>query len=459
MPIEEVPAVPEVTEIVSGNWKFTKFGEYNITARDRTFYNQLAEYAQANIEGMDRAYEVNLATIGAVSDVRGAKVSPFTEALARKYLEVGLFGEGGRETLQALAKTYGEKQVADAQELFHEIAHSVGVTEETAANRFSVEHTKKLLESTKPPIVPAVPEVAPTKAMKQAQEVGFTVVSDVQNLPIVKEGYTRLYHGTFSRNLQSIKEQGLISMSGDAPVLATTHPQLVEGGSVYGDVQVVFDVPTTTRVTRESGMGSGIVQFPRVSPEQIVGVFIEGKPPAVAHTLPNANSVRRTNPGLDAMVRHLGYEPVDDEGIARTDIDIVNESQERLKKVEVIPDRSLSPAARTSLSLAKRIADDVASRRKVRGVRAASIPPASDRVRTAGMYARGAEEIYISTDMLERGKTAVDSTLHEMAHHNSGAEDGNIAHSTELTRLGGLVVGRVAGKKYDDIIGRPEFRW
>ncbi len=80
-------------------------------------------------------------------------------------------------------------------------------------------------------------------------------------------------------------------------------------------------------------------------------------------------------------------------------------------------------------------------------------------MRTAGMYARGAEEIYISADMLERGKTAVDSTIHEMAHHNSGAEDGNIAHSTELSRLGGLVVGRVASKKYDDIIGRPEFRW
>ena len=128
-----------------------------------------------------------------------------------------------------------------------------------------------------------MPEVTPAKAVKQAQESGYTVVGDVQNLPLVKEGYTRLYHGTFSENLQSIKEQGLIMSGEGRPVLATINPQLVEGGSVYGDVQVVFDVPTTARVTQESGMGSGIVQFNKVSPEQIVGVFIEGKPkpPAV----------------------------------------------------------------------------------------------------------------------------------------------------------------------------------
>ena len=75
------------------------------------------------------------------------------------------------------------------------------------------------------------------------------------------------------------------------------------------------------------------------------------------------------------------------------------------------------------------------------------------------MYARGSEEIYISADMLERGRTAVDSTLHEMAHHNSGVEDGNMAHGIELSRIGGLVVERVASRKYDDIIGRPEFIW
>ena len=109
--------------------------------------------------------------------------------------------------------------------------------------------------------------------------------------------------------------------------------------------------------------------------------------------------------------------------------------------------------------MAKRIADDIASSRRVRGVQAAVIPPASDRVITAGMYARSSEEVYISTAMLERGKTTLDSTLHEMAHHNSGAEDGDTAHSTELARIGGLVVESVASKKYDDIIGKPAFRW
>lgn len=230
----------------------------------------------------------------------------------------------------------------------------------------------------------------------------------------------------------------------------------VQLGLRYDGVQEGFgDIPTAYMFTDILQTGSS---FPAETLSEAKDSLAAMRK-RFAHTTPNTNLVRRTNPGLDAMVRHLGYEPVDDNSITRTDIDIVRESQERLKEVEIIPDRSLSPAAKTSLSLAKRIADDVASRRRVRGVRAASIPPASDRVRTAGMYSRGGEEIYISADMLARGKTAVDSTLHEMAHHNSGAEDGNMAHSTELSRLGGLVVEKVASRKYDDIIGSPDFRW
>ncbi len=116
------------------------------------------------------------------------------------------------------------------------------------------------------------------KVAKQAQEAGFVIVSNVEDLSPVKEGFTRLYHGTFATNLQSIKESGLVKLDEGSPVLATINPQLVEGGSVYGDVQVVFDVPTSARVTRESGMGSGIVQFNKILPEQIVGVFKEVVP-------------------------------------------------------------------------------------------------------------------------------------------------------------------------------------
>ncbi len=77
--------MPEVT---AGKWNIVEFGEYKITERDEVFYNQLAQYAQKNIEGMDREYQVSLATIGAVSDVKGAKVSPFTEASANTYLSL-----------------------------------------------------------------------------------------------------------------------------------------------------------------------------------------------------------------------------------------------------------------------------------------------------------------------------------------------------------------------------------
>ena len=177
--------------------------------------------------------------------------------------------------------------------------------------------------------------------------------------------------------------------------------------------------------------------------------------------------VIRTDARWDGMVKHLGYssqslswsvrEALGE--IIKKDKDLIAESQERLRDVEVIDDSSLTPRASTHLILARAIAADVARHRKVGGVRAAIIPPASDRVRTAGMYGRGTEEIFISADMLDRGRSTVDTTIHELAHHTTGAEDAEEAHNAELSRLGGLIVERVANENYDDIIRQPDFSW
>jgi hypothetical protein len=56
------------------------------------------------------------------------------------------------------------------------------------------------------------------------------------------------------------------------------------------------------------------------------------------------------------------------------------------------------------------------------------------------MYSRTTMEIYIAADQLERGRTTVDTVIHEIAHHTSGAEDLEEAHSEAMTRVAAKVV-------------------
>jgi hypothetical protein len=119
--------------------------------------------------------------------------------------------------------------------------------------------------------------------------------------------------------------------------------------------------------------------------------------------------------------------------------------------VQIIPDEGLSRKQRAHLSLARAIADEVCLT-KVSGVHAAIIPPASDRVRTAGMYSRTTMEIYIAADQLERGRTTVDTVIHEIAHHTSGAEDLEESHSEAMTRVAAKVVELTHAKKFDDLM-------
>jgi len=133
---------------------------------------------------------------------------------------------------------------------------------------------------------------------------------------------------------------------------------------------------------------------------------------------------------LDNAVRHLGYEP---ESLTEEEkVELIRESQERLAGVKVIADSELTPVQLSSLSLARSIAGEK--------VYAANIPPASDRVRTAGMYSRSTQEIYISPEQLARGQEAVSTTIHELAHHTSGAEDGEPEHAAEIANLANQVV-------------------
>jgi len=149
----------------------------------------------------------------------------------------------------------------------------------------------------------------------------------------------------------------------------------------------------------------------------------------------------------DNAVRHLGYDPnilTEDEKIR-----LIQESQRRLARVEVLPDGKLSPGQAASLNLARAIAGTK--------VHAAYIPPASDRVKTAGMYSRSSGEIFISAGQLQRGSSTVDTIIHELAHHTSGAEDLEEAHGRAMTEVAGRVVALTSQGTFDEQL--KDVRW
>ena len=172
------------------------------------------------------------------------------------------------------------------------------------------------------------------------------------------------------------------------------------------------------------------------------------------------DAVIRTSERWDNMVKHLGYTPhtismnVRDAlgEVITTDKQIIDISTERLRDAKVIPDEKLTSAQLAHLELARAIAAWTHGGTKVRDVFAAIIPPASDRVRTAGMYSRNTQEIYIDLSQLNSGHNTVDTVIHELAHHTSGAEDLTESHSTHMTRLASYVVDQTHKGEYDDLM-------
>jgi len=181
------------------------------------------------------------------------------------------------------------------------------------------------------------------------------------------------------------------------------------------------------------------------------------------------NSVIRTDARWDSMVKHLGYNSVGLQygvmqslpQVITTDNELVAASQDKLRDVDTIADENLSPRQRACLELAREIARRITGwmSNPVMGVHAAIIPPASDRVRTSGMYVRPTQEVFLSADQLEHGRSTVDTVIHEIAHHTSGAEDGEEGHNQEMTKIAGQVVERTANGVFNDCLKLEGFRW
>jgi len=167
------------------------------------------------------------------------------------------------------------------------------------------------------------------------------------------------------------------------------------------------------------------------------------------------------------MVKHLGYRSVSPSsrdklsGTILTDRELIGTSQERLRGVKIIPDERLVVPFRNHLDLSRALTRKVFPH-ATPSVHVAIIPPASDRVRTAGMYSTATGEVYISLEMMERGRSMVDTLVHELAHHRQyrtyhEAEDLTPAHAESMTQIAAAVIEAVAKGEVDDLL--KEVTW
>ncbi len=68
------------------------------------------------------------------------------------------------------------------------------------------------------------------------------------------------------------------------------------------------------------------------------------------------------------------------------------------------------------------------------------------------MYSRETQEILISLDQLDRGRSTVDTLLHELAHHESGAEDLSREHSEMMTWLAAKALQQLAMGTWREVL-------
>jgi len=179
------------------------------------------------------------------------------------------------------------------------------------------------------------------------------------------------------------------------------------------------------------------------------------------------DAVLRTTPRFDGMVKHVGY---NSQSVAygvsnalreviMTDAQLIEQSQESLRELQIIPDAQLTRAARTHLGLARAIASSFSPTAAGRAVpvHAAIIPPASERARTAGLYDMSTQEIMLHLETLEKARTTVDAMVHELGHHIAlirtddplQAEDLQPAHSEAMTFVAAKVWENAIHGEYD----------
>jgi hypothetical protein len=182
------------------------------------------------------------------------------------------------------------------------------------------------------------------------------------------------------------------------------------------------------------------------------------------HKVAGANAVIRTTNRWDGMVKHLGYTSVSLQwgasdtltAVITSDSALIQKSQDMLRETKIVPDDMLTPTAQIHLEMAREIARWF----NVHKVYAAVIPPASDRVRTAGLYDHALEEIVLHLETLESARRTVDAMVHEIGHHKAYKATGDIklaedlqpAHSEAMTLVASRVVQMVSEGRLDQYL-------
>lgn len=181
------------------------------------------------------------------------------------------------------------------------------------------------------------------------------------------------------------------------------------------------------------------------------------------------NMVIRTSEKHDKAVEHLGYHSVNlsaDEIASLekkipTDVEVISDSQNRLRETKIVMDDHLSPVQLVHLNLARAIAKGVGCMPPA-GIHAAIIPPASDRVRTAGLYGTKSGALYLSIDMLSRGRDAFDTLVHEMGHHRQfssigEAEDLTPGHAAAMKDIAEKLIKGLNSGDYDKLLKSGQY--
>lgn len=171
------------------------------------------------------------------------------------------------------------------------------------------------------------------------------------------------------------------------------------------------------------------------------------------------NKVRRTSPSLDYTVTHLGYQSVDsdDPGLP-SDIEVINDAQIALAEAVTLPDNELTPQEGASLALARAIISKCAAS-PLAGVHAGKLPAASPFCRTAGIYDRSRKLVMEDVSQLLKARDAVDTAIHEVSHHNSGADDGDPRHQAEVNRVVECAIATVQRGDLDHYLANQSLRW
>lgn len=107
--------------------------------------------------------------------------------------------------------------------------------------------------------------------------------------------------------------------------------------------------------------------------------------------------------------------------------------------VKIVPETELTATQKTHLEVARQVTKDV--------------PTYPARMHNSaiiiGGYRLSSGPIYIASQRLHRLRTTIDTTIHEMGHHISKADDGTKAHNDAIRKLSAEVAQKVKRGEYD----------